>query len=158
MKLQTHTFAEVVKNSPLISIDLIVRDQQGRTLLGMRKNPPAQNHWFVPGGRIMKNETLDEAFNRITQEELGTKFHRGFFNPLGIYDHIYSDNFTGNEEFGTHYIVLAHQIQLNKPLIHLPDTQHAQYRWFTEAEIMNEAKVHPYTQAYFKQNISISAI
>jgi colanic acid biosynthesis protein WcaH len=158
MRLDKKEFMEVVRNTPLISIDLIIKDSQGRILLGLRKNQPAKNMWFVPGGRIMKNEKIEDAFLRITEDELGTKMSKGLFTPLGIYDHIYEDNFSGDESFGTHYVVLAHHVQLNKPLHNLPEEQHAQYRWFTESELLNDSKVHPNTKAYFKQHISISAI
>ena len=48
--LSREEFLKVVENTPLVSIDLIVQDPQGRILVGYRKNRPAQNTWFVPGG------------------------------------------------------------------------------------------------------------
>jgi colanic acid biosynthesis protein WcaH len=62
----------MVKNMPLIAIDLLVENEKGEYLLGWRSNPPAQSCWFVPGGRIRKNESLASAFIRITQTELGS--------------------------------------------------------------------------------------
>jgi colanic acid biosynthesis protein WcaH len=35
-----------------VSIDLIVRDADGRVLLGLRNNRPARDWWFVPGGIV----------------------------------------------------------------------------------------------------------
>ena len=57
--LPDEVFAQVIEHAPLIAIDLLVEDKEQRVLLGWRKNPPAQSSWFVPGGRIQKNETLD---------------------------------------------------------------------------------------------------
>jgi colanic acid biosynthesis protein WcaH len=65
------TFKTVIDSTPLISIDLVVRDGEGRVLLGQRLNRPAQGFWFVPGGRILKSESLSSAFRRLTLDELG---------------------------------------------------------------------------------------
>ena len=64
-------FLDVVRLTPLISIDLIVVDDHARVLLGRRVNRPALGAWFVPGGRIHKDESLGGAFSRIVREELG---------------------------------------------------------------------------------------
>ena len=71
--LSVEDFAGVVRLTPLVAIDLIVRDSAGRVLLGERKNEPAKGSFFVPGGRITKNETLTAAFRRITRAELGVE-------------------------------------------------------------------------------------
>ena len=60
--LSNADFLTVVRLTPLVAIDLIVTDGNRRILLGHRRNRPAQGTWFVPGGRITKNETLDAAF------------------------------------------------------------------------------------------------
>ena len=64
-------FRRAVEMLPLVSIDLLLHDGQGRYLTGLRSNPPAQGAWFVPGGRIRKNEPLALALDRIAREELG---------------------------------------------------------------------------------------
>ena len=70
MWLEREDFRTAVRLSPLVSIDLVVRDAAGRVLLGWRNNRPAQHCWFVPGGSIRKQETLDAAFRRISHGEL----------------------------------------------------------------------------------------
>ena len=64
-RLDTELFKSVVANTPLISVDLIVRNPQGQILLGLRVNRPAQGYWFVPGGRVRKDERLADAFTRL---------------------------------------------------------------------------------------------
>lgn len=71
MFLSQEDFATVVRSTPLISIDLIVENERGEFLLGKRTNRPAQGLWFVPGGRVQKDETLSDAFERLTLAELG---------------------------------------------------------------------------------------
>lgn len=43
---------------PLVSIDLMIKNAQDQMLWGRRNNRPAQVYWFVPSGRICKNEGL----------------------------------------------------------------------------------------------------
>jgi colanic acid biosynthesis protein WcaH len=62
MLLPPDIFRTVIASTPLIAIDLIVRNLQGQILLGWRVNRPAQGYWFVPDGRVLKNEALDNAF------------------------------------------------------------------------------------------------
>ena len=52
--LEREVFKKVVKNTPLVSIDIcIVWDE--KFLLGKRKNDPLKGFFFTPGGRILKN-------------------------------------------------------------------------------------------------------
>ena len=75
MWLDLPTFNTVVASTPLVAIDLVVMKPGGETLLGLRVNRPAYGFWFVPGGRVQKNESLDSAFRRLTQEELGARLN-----------------------------------------------------------------------------------
>jgi colanic acid biosynthesis protein WcaH len=76
--LEPQLFAALVEHTPLISIDLVIENSQGEILLGERTNRPAQGMWFVPGGRILKDELMQDAFLRLTQDELGGSwlYHR----------------------------------------------------------------------------------
>jgi colanic acid biosynthesis protein WcaH len=153
--LDEATFRLAVAAVPLVSIDLVVRRANGDVLLGLRNNRPAQGQWFVPGGRVRKGETLDEAFLRLTQEELGHPVSRSEAQLLGVYEHFYDDSVFGHGHAApsTHYVVLAHTLQLYDLELQLeqgPLVQHSLYRWFTSTELMADNDVHPYTQAYLK--------
>lgn len=150
-KLSESNFLGVVTHTPLVSIDLIVRDVQGRYLLGRRVNRPAQGSWFVPGGRIRKNETLDTAFARLANDELGiSTLTRGDAKLMGVYEHFYSDNFSGVEGIGTHYVVLGYRVPTPLYLPHLPIDQHSDYRWASPAEVLEDMSVDPHSRAYFE--------
>lgn len=98
-------FRQVISSTPLVSIDLIVMHEQ-QVLLGKRLNRPAQGFWFVPGGRICKNELLEEAFQRLTLAELGVELDYSQARLLGAFDHFYSDSVFG-ELPSTHYVALG---------------------------------------------------
>ncbi|HHQ4572112.1 TPA: GDP-mannose mannosyl hydrolase [Aeromonas veronii] len=141
-------FQQIVAATPLISIDLIVRNELGQILLGRRLNRPAQGFWFVPGGRVRKDERLNDAFWRLTEEELGVAASRGSARLLGPYEHFYADNFSG-EDFSTHYVVLGYEVAWQGQQDALPISQHDQYRWFYVADLLQDPSVHQHTKDYF---------
>ena len=149
-KLPAAVFKAVVQATPLISIDLIVRNQHGQVLLGQRVNRPAQGFWFVPGGRIYKDETMAAAFTRLTHEELGLQATLAEARFLGPFEHFYADN-VFDSDFSTHYVVLGYALSVGElDLQALPASQHQRYRWFTTTEILHNPEVHVHTQWYLQ--------
>jgi colanic acid biosynthesis protein WcaH len=149
MKLNKEEFIERVRLSPLTSIDLIVKNQKGEVLLGLRKNNPAKNKWFIPGGCIIKNETLDSAFNRITLSEIGYKLEREDASFFSIGEHFYKENAFDMEGIDTHYIVITYVVYLlNESL--KEDDQHFIFKWMSVAELLNREDVHEHTKILFK--------
>jgi colanic acid biosynthesis protein WcaH len=149
--LTPEEFLAVVDKTPLVSIDLVVRDQQRRVLLGIRVNEPARGFWFVPGGRIMKGETLDVAFSRISVKELGVHSSLADARLLGAFTHQYDTNFAGIAGIGTHYVVLAYELELELALDfdQIPQLEHSNYRWWTSSEATSSEDVHPNNLPYF---------
>src|SRR6516162_10264536 len=111
--LNKDEFAQVVRNTPLVSIDLIIRDPDRCVLVGLRANEPAKGKWFVPGGVVRKDERLSEAFARIVKVEIGLEASIGDAKFIGVYEHLYNNNVFEAEGFGTHYVVLAHELNLD---------------------------------------------
>nr|AXL96542.1 GDP-mannose mannosyl hydrolase [Providencia alcalifaciens] len=147
-RLELNTFKTVVASTPLVSIDLIVCNSNNQALLGLRNNRPAQGYWFVPGGRICKDETFDNAFYRLTHAELGFSYNIYEANFIGYYQHLYPDNFS-EEHFSTHYVVLGFLIKQDVDLNTLPLEQHNNYKWWNINELLASSEVHDNTKAYF---------
>jgi colanic acid biosynthesis protein WcaH len=144
-------FLDVVRLTPLISIDLIVVDVCGRVLLGRRVNRPARGTWFVPGGRIHKDESLSGAFSRIVCEELGlanVSHNTACFR--GVFEHHNDDNFAGAADISTHYIVLGYMLLLRDPTPIGRFEQHSDYVWMAPSELLACPDVHENTKAYFR--------
>jgi len=148
--LAPQDFENVIRLTPLVSIDLVVRASDGRVLVGRRKYEPARNMFFLVGGRITKNESRTAAFKRLTREELGTEFPIEQARFLGVYDHFYPTNRFEREGFGTHYVVLGYELSLEPQTVNLPTEQHAEYVWKKESELLDSPEVHENTKAYFR--------
>jgi len=153
MWLPDETFKSVIQSTPLISIDLIVRNEQGEVLLGKRVNAPAKGYWFVPGGRVRKNETLDDAFVRLVKEELGIEsgITRADAKFLGVFEHFYDDCVFGNN-VSTHYIVLAYNIYINSKISKLKINKQHKDILFKDVQLLSEVNgTHKYVSLYFKE-------
>ncbi|KNC09860.1 GDP-mannose mannosyl hydrolase [Klebsiella sp. RIT-PI-d] len=148
MFLSAEDFATVVRTTPLVSLDLIVENERGEFLLGQRTNRPAQGCWFVPGGRVQKDETLAQAFSRLTEAELGISLPMTAGEFYGVWQHFYDDNFSGTG-FSTHYIVLGFRLRVETCTLRLPTEQHNAYRWLTADALLASENVHDNSRAYF---------
>lgn len=147
MHASDEDFAHIVTSTPLVSIDLIVRNAHGQVLLGYRRNRPARHTWFVPGGRIRKGETLDAAWERLAQVELGVALPPP--RLLGVYQHFYDDNALDLPEVGTHYVVIACEAAFPAHAELHPDRQHTTLRWWDVPALLADRAVHDNTKAYF---------
>lgn len=147
--LTNEQFRQVVASTPLVSIDLILSHEK-QVLLGQRLNRPAQGYWFVPGGRIRKNEPLKAAFQRLTLSELGVELNYDQASFLGACDHFYNDSMF-DESSSTHYVALGFYQELGAgELACLPRAQHSEFKWWGFLEALTSDLVHEYTKDYLE--------
>ncbi|MDG4812251.1 GDP-mannose mannosyl hydrolase [Hydrogenovibrio sp. 3SP14C1] len=151
MNLPIDDFSNLIQMAPLVSIDLIV-ESQGKYLLGKRLNSPAKNFWFVPGGRIFKNEKISDALERIAKKELNIDVNTVSSYFFGSFEHFYNDSYV-SEKISTHYVVLAYKLFADMDIdeLALPLAEHSKYQLFTIDEILENNCVHKHTQDYFRK-------
>ena len=143
--LDDTTFKAIIDSAPLISIDILLK-KDNKFLLGRRVNKPAQGYFFSTGGRINKNESIDNAMSRIAKNELNIELKT---TPkfIGVFEHFYDDSIY--ENISTHYVNLAYEYEV-KEITDLPTEQHSEYKWFTIGELLKSKQVHKYTKDYFR--------
>ena len=150
MNTEDKKFIDIIDSTPLALIDLIVQNPKKEILLGKRVNQPAQGYWFVPGGRIQKNETIRDAIKRISQTEIGVDLSDHDPGLLGASEHIYGDNFLDEPGISTHYVVLVFVIELENEIMVSSDDQHSEMKWWTVEKLLGDETIHPNTREYFK--------
>lgn len=131
----------IVRNMPIVSVDLIVRHGDG-VVLGKRRNKPAKGEWFVPGGTVLKHETLEEAVHRVADEELGVAVE--IEEQLGVYEHFYEVADLPNVG-GKHYVPVAYLVRSETAEFH-PDDQHGSVSVFRPP--FSDLDLHPYIAHY----------
>ncbi|WP_019556956.1 GDP-mannose mannosyl hydrolase [Thiomicrorhabdus arctica] len=141
-------FESLIETAPLVAIDLIIKSSSG-VLLGKRNNQPAKDFWFVPGGRVLKNECLSHAIKRISLKEVNLEKSLSNFKFIGIFEHFYDNSFV-SESITTHYVVLAFELECgDSSLETLPSSEHNEYRYFSLRDLESDPLVHTYTKKYF---------
>lgn len=161
--LTDRQFADIIKNAPLVSIDLIIRDQEDRVLLQYRPERPAKDCWFVPGGRIRKYESFEDAITRIAKDEIQKTFSDIKIDPnkcrlLNIYKHCYKEDnkyaddtsFPDMKGEDTHYVSIAKEYKIS----HVGEDRVAEednpkWKWWTITDLIGSRSVHKYTQNFF---------
>ena len=57
--------------TPLINVDLLIKDEDNRTLLAWRDDIYCGKGWHIPGGIIRFQETFQERITKVGQLEIG---------------------------------------------------------------------------------------
>ena len=143
--LDDTTFKTIIDSAPLISIDILLK-KDNKILLGKRINKPAQGYFFSTGGRINKNESIDNAMARVALNELNIEL-KSIPKFIGVFEHFYYDSIYKN--VSTHYVDIAYEYEV-KEIPDLPTEQHSEYKWFTIDELLESKQVHKYTKDYFR--------
>jgi len=64
-------FYFVSRVTPMVNVDLLVKDDRGRTLLAWRDDPYAGQGWHIPGGIIRFRETFEMRIRKVAETEIG---------------------------------------------------------------------------------------
>ncbi|GAB2902194.1 GDP-mannose mannosyl hydrolase [Uliginosibacterium flavum] len=150
MFLPNDEFLDLVRAMPLAAVDLILTRPDGAVLLGRRLNQPAQGFWFTPGGRIRKDECLADALARVVLAEMGPAVPVLGWQRVNFWEHLYEDNFAGEPGVSTHYLALAHRLQLEAEVELSFDSQHEEMAWWPVVDLLASEAVHENTKAYFR--------
>lgn len=81
-------YEKILDCIPICCVDIIVTYNK-KVLIIRRANKPAQGKWWVPGGRILKGETLKEAVKRKALDELGLEVE--VLKMVGVYETLFND-------------------------------------------------------------------
>ena len=141
-RVPSDIWTTVVSNVPIPSVDLVVRTNQG-VILARRQNEPAKGEWFVPGGRIQKGESLEEAVHRVAREELGVDVV--IEEELGAYDHRY-ETADVEDVGGKHYVAHGYVVRPESDILNL-DKQHSEAKYFNLDTLPS---VHSNVMAYLE--------
>ncbi len=114
-----------MENVPIICVDLLVK-YNDTYLLMLRKNNPIKGKYWMPGGRVYKNESLGKAVKRKCLEECGVKVKN--YKKVGVIEYIKEEAPFNNIKSGIHVVSIVYEILIDSKNI-LMDSQHDDYKW-----------------------------
>lgn len=116
--IEQSLYNKIVDVLPILCVDAFILHEE-KILLLKRKEEPALGQWWVPGGRVLKNESLESAILRKVKDE--TKIQAEIIEQIGVAETIFEKKHTVNICFLLQFI--SGQVQLN--------LEHSEFKWFS---------------------------
>lgn len=69
--LPEELFLFATEMTPMVNVDLLIRDEDGGILLAWRKDRFYEEGWHVPGGIVRLKETFEERIRKVALAEIG---------------------------------------------------------------------------------------
>lgn len=146
--LPDEVFRLVTKLTPMINVDLLIKNEAGETLLTWREDTLCSPGWHIPGGIIRFQEPIEHRIHAVAQSELRTDV---IFEaePLKVTEFILP-----NQAYRNHFISLLYGCRLTGAVpdeLHCKNLQNpglGQYAWFA-APPENLLKVHWKYRSFF---------
>ncbi len=125
--LPEEIFLFLSRITPMVNVDLLIRDDAGRTLLTWRDDEYFGRGWHVPGGIIRYKERAADRIRACAHQELGAEVSFDAV-PLLVSESISERNNRG------HFISLLYRCKLLAPLderrrAHSNPPSPGQWRW-----------------------------
>lgn len=112
------------KNYPKVGIGVMIQNEKGEVLLGLRKGSHGSGEWSFPGGHLEIGETLFETAKRETKEETNLDINK--FELISV-----ADEMRYLKSDGKHYLNIGVKglYEGGKPVIMEPN-KCEKWKWF----------------------------
>jgi ADP-ribose pyrophosphatase YjhB (NUDIX family) len=125
--IPSRLYNQITKWLPIVSVEAVIVMDKSLLLL-KRTNQPAQGQWWFPGGRIKKEESLEEALRREIKEETGLEL--ATYKLINVYSRVFPER---------HDITIAYLCKCKESKIIL-DKEHSEFRLFKKTH----QDLHPF--------------
>lgn len=105
--LPDELFYYVSRITPLVNVDLLIKDENGRTLLSWRDDQYCGKGWHVPGGIVRFKETLETRVKKVAETEIGVNISFDTI-PVAVNQFIYPDR-----DIRSHFISILYKCFLS---------------------------------------------
>lgn len=106
--LPDEVFYFVSSLTPMINVDLLIKDESGRVLLSWRDDQFAGKGWHLPGGIVRFKEQLLTRLKKVAEEEIGAEVS---FTPEPI---AINEIFSEKRSVRGHFISLLYECFLSE--------------------------------------------
>ncbi|MEJ5105599.1 NAD-dependent epimerase/dehydratase family protein [Chryseobacterium sp. MYb328] len=144
--IPTEVYRSILDNVPLICVDLVIV-KDNKAFLTKRKNKPCKDVYWMQGGRMLKNEGIEQCGIRKAASELNIPEDRiKITQYLGTFSTEFNDSEQGAS---SHTVNVTFQAEVD-PAVSLGfDNDHSDGKWFDvngsiPAELDGKYKHHPY--------------
>ena len=79
--LPEEIFLFITRLTPMVNVDLLIKNEKGQTLLSWRNDKGYKQGWHIPGGIVRYKETFKKRIEKVAETEIGTAVE---FDPAPI--------------------------------------------------------------------------
>ena len=119
--LPQEVFRLVTKLTPMINVDLLIKNEVGETLLAWREETLCRPGWHIPGGIIRFEEPISCRIHAVARTELQSDVE---FDPAPL---AVTEFILPHQAYRNHFISLLYRCRLTGPVpgsLHCPDLRH----------------------------------
>ena len=104
-------FYYISRTTPFVNVDLLIKDERGRTLLAWRNDVHAGTGWHIPGGIVRFKETIAERIRQVALTEIGVGVDHDA-EPAALNEMIHRDR-----DLRGHFISLLYRCRLGSDFV-----------------------------------------
>lgn len=110
--LPEKVFLFISRLTPLVKVDLLIKDETQRTLLSWRDDPYSGIGWHVPGGIVRFKEKMETRVEKVAEIEIGAPVIIDF-NPIDVHQNIQEQE----HDIRGHFISFLYQCFLSSSFV-----------------------------------------
>ncbi len=131
----------ILENFSSVCVESLIVNENGELLLVKRREEPIKEMWCTPGGRVFKDELLEEAVIRKSKQEVGLEVK--FEKTIGMIETFFEE--TKKNKRGTHILDFLVLVTYNKNQKITLGAEHSEYGFFKNPP----KNSHPFTKKVF---------
>lgn len=138
----------ILEHMAIVCVDVAIYNHREEVLLVKRRNEPAKNRFWLPGGRVLKGETRRDAARRKVLEECGVGVD--FLVELFTSETIFDDGPAG---IPVHSVNTVYFTMIKDTDVTL-DEQSSEFAWRRPGDWLLE-DMHPYVQTALRESVRL---
>ena len=116
-------YSVILEKMPVFCVDWLIACK-GRYLLLKRTQQPLKGQWWLIGGRLQKDETIDEAGYRLQGREIGRYCGKG--EPVGFSNYFFPKL---EDSRATHTPAVSFLVEVEEEFVPILDDTEDEYMW-----------------------------
>lgn len=137
--LPLEKYRELLDISPICTVDvLFFNNDKTKTLLFKRENEPMKGTYFSAGGRLFKNELLEDCAVRQALREAGLVINKEGLMFGGVHEQLNPNSIFDGVSY--HAVDIFYGYIIDEDAKIKLDSQHSDHKWFS----VSDDTLHPF--------------
>lgn len=147
MLIPDSEYSLILKKMPVLCVDVLII-HAGKCLLIKRENDPAKGQYWLPGGRVHKLESIENAAIRKAKEE--TNLNCQYIGIVSVEETIFKKE--GQMITDVHTVNICCELHVPDTILLETDKYHSDFKWVDkQSSAYHDAINHPLSLVGFEE-------